>query len=173
MFVTYDKLAACIVLASRESLSAPFRAARVIQKWKIRWVISIPLESTRSTCGWSKWLDYCHTAFCAIGRRTPRSRHRALHWLMGGLAAWCIFEGIRFRRLWVFLSQRLLANDACNSKALRRWKAGQLIVLAMAEAVAWYGLVVRMVLQGTLRQASLFYAAGLFLLLLWTPRRGF
>jgi hypothetical protein len=108
-----------------------------------------------------------------VHRDQGTGRWTSLRWLMGGLAAWCIFEGFRFRRLWVFPSQRLLANDACNSKALRRWKAGQLIVLAMAEAVAWYGLVVRMVLHGTLRQASLFYAAGLFLLLLWTPRRGF
>jgi len=108
-----------------------------------------------------------------VGRDHGRDRWTSLDWLMSGLATWCIFEGFRFRRLWVFPSQRLLANDAGNSKALRRWKAGQLIVLAMAEAVAWYGLVVRMVLHGTLWQASVFYAVGLFLLLLWTPRRGF
>lgn len=107
-----------------------------------------------------------------VGRYQGSGRWTSLHWLMSGLAAWCIFEGFRFRSLWVFPSQRLLANDAGNSKALRRWKAGQLIVLTMAEAVAWYGLVVRMVLHGTLWQASLFYAVGLFLLLLWTPRRG-
>ena len=55
-----------------------------------------------------------------VHRDQGTGRWTSLHWLMGGLAAWCIFEGFRFRRLWVFLSQRLLANDACNSKALRR-----------------------------------------------------
>ena len=92
---------------------------------------------------------------------------------MGGLAAWCIFEGIRFCRLWVFLVPAVVGKRCMQFQSPEKVESRALIVLAMAEAVAWYGLVVRMVLQGTLRQASLFYAAGLFLLLLWTARRGF
>ena len=53
---------------------------------------------------------------------------------------------------------------------LRQAEVGQIIGLAMAEGVVQWGLVVRMILGGALWQASSFYAAGLFLLLLWAPR---
>ena len=64
----------------------------------------------------------------------------------------------------------MLVKDSSNLKALRQWKAGQIVGMAFAEAIVFYGVVVRMVLDGTLRQASSFFVAGLLLLLLWTPR---
>ena len=63
-----------------------------------------------------------------------------------------------------------LANDAASSKGLKQWEAGNLIGLLMAAGVAGWGLVIRFVLRGAVWQAMLFYAAGIFLLLLWTPR---
>ena len=67
-------------------------------------------------------------------------------------------------------SMGALQNDPANPKSLQQWQAAQIIGMAFAEAVVFYGVVVRMVLGGTLWQAAPFYAAGLFLLLLWTPR---
>ena len=92
------------------------------------------------------------------------------HWLAAGLALWSAFGGFRHRHRLLFRSEQAAAKDASNPKALKQWEAGNLIGLASAESLVLWGLVVRMVLGGALWQASFFYAVGLFLLLLWTPR---
>jgi len=92
------------------------------------------------------------------------------HWVMAGLALWAVFGGFQIRGRAIRRSEEALARDTSNPKALRQWQAGQIIGMAFAEAIVFYGAVVRMVLGGTLWQASPFYAAGLFLLLLWSPQ---
>jgi hypothetical protein len=67
-------------------------------------------------------------------------------------------------------SKSTLAKDASDPRAAKQWQAGQLVALAIAENIALWGLLVRMAVGGALWQASLFYAASLALLLLWTPR---
>lgn len=91
------------------------------------------------------------------------------HWVMTGLALYAALGGFFLRRKLMRRSEEALAKDASNPKALKQWQAGHLIGFASAEAIVIWGVVVRMVLGGALWQASLFYAAGLFLLL-WTPR---
>lgn len=98
------------------------------------------------------------------------SNWRFWHWVMAGLALWAVFGGSQVRGRAIRRSERLLASDSSNPKALRQWQAGQIIGMAFSEAIVLYGVVVRMVLDGTLWQASPFYAAGLVLLLLWTPQ---
>jgi F0F1-type ATP synthase membrane subunit c/vacuolar-type H+-ATPase subunit K len=105
-----------------------------------------------------------------IGREPGSSDWTLRHWLVMGLALWAALGGFRFRRRMIHRSEEALAEDASNPKALKQWEAGNVVVLAMAESIVLWGLVVRMVLGGALWQASLFYAAGLLLLLLWTPR---
>jgi|SRR5277367_3201254 len=92
------------------------------------------------------------------------------HWLMTGLALYAVLGGFFLRRKLMRRSEEALAKDASNPKALKQWQAGQLIGFACAEAIVLYGVVVRMVIGGALWQASLFYAVGLLLMLLWTPR---
>jgi F0F1-type ATP synthase membrane subunit c/vacuolar-type H+-ATPase subunit K len=92
------------------------------------------------------------------------------HWVMTGLALYAVVVGFLFRRRLISRSEEALAKDASDPKAIKQWQVAQIIGMSSAEAVVLYGLVVRMVLGGTLRQASFFYAVGLFLLLLWTPR---
>jgi hypothetical protein len=53
---------------------------------------------------------------------------------------------------------------------LKQWEAGCLIGFAFSESVVCWGVVLRMALGAAFWQASLFYAAGFFLFLLWTPR---
>jgi hypothetical protein len=87
------------------------------------------------------------------------------HWLVAGLALWAVSGGFHLRRR---LAHR--SGEASRKRAsLKQWEAGQITSLAMAEGVAWWGLVVRIVLGGVFWQASLFYTTALFLLLLWTP----
>jgi F0F1-type ATP synthase membrane subunit c/vacuolar-type H+-ATPase subunit K len=92
------------------------------------------------------------------------------HWLVTGLALWRALGGFRLRPRLLHRSEQLLTNDASNPKALKQWEAANFIGLASAESVVLWGSVVRMVLGGALWQGLLFYAAGLVLLLLWTPR---
>ncbi|MGA3107035.1 MAG: hypothetical protein ABSD53_21325 [Terriglobales bacterium] len=92
------------------------------------------------------------------------------HSLAVGLALWSALAGFRLRRRLLHRSESPLADDPSNPKALRQWQAGQIIGMAFAESIVWWGLTLRMVFGGTFWQAALFYATGLFLLLLWTPR---
>ena len=92
------------------------------------------------------------------------------HWLMTSLALYAALAGFFLRRKLMRRSEEALSKDATNPKALKQWQAAHLIGFASAEAIVIWGVVVRMVLGGALWQASLFYVAGLFLLLLWTPR---
>ena len=105
-----------------------------------------------------------------IGRNPGSNDWTLRYWVVTGLALWTALGGFRVRRRVIFRSSQALAKDSSNPKALRQWEVGHVIGLAMAEGVVQWGLVVRMVLGGALWQASLFYAAGLLLLLLWTPR---
>ena len=92
------------------------------------------------------------------------------HWLTVGLALYAALVGFFFRRRLIHRSDEALAKDASDPKALKQWEVGHLIGMSMAEGIAIWGVVVRMVIGGTLWQASLFYATGVLLLLLWTPR---
>jgi hypothetical protein len=92
------------------------------------------------------------------------------HWLITGFALWAVLGAFHLRRKLLNRSRQALAKDASDPKGLKQWEVGHVISLAMAGGVAMWGLVVRFVLVGALWQASLFYAAGVFLLLLWTPR---
>lgn len=92
------------------------------------------------------------------------------HWIMAGLALYSGGVGFFFGGRLIARSEETLAKTASNPKVLKQWEAGHLIRLASAEAIAVWGVAVRMFLGGTLWQASLFYAVGLLLLMLWTPR---
>lgn len=100
----------------------------------------------------------------------PGSRWSSWHSLMVALAIMLALEGFRFRRRNLASAAAVLARDPGNPEALSRWAAWQTICLMMAVAVAGYGVLMRVFLRGTLWEALLFYVAGLFLLLLWTPR---
>ena len=92
------------------------------------------------------------------------------HWMVTGFAFYAAWVGFSFRPRLLRRAMETLATDPDSSKGLKQWKAGNGIALLMAAGVAGWGLVIRFVLHGALWQASLFYAAGIFLLLLWTPR---
>lgn len=94
------------------------------------------------------------------------------HWAMTGLALYAVLVGFFVGRKLTRRSEEAFIEDPSNPKAFKLWEIGHLIRLASAEAVAVWGAAVRILLGEALWQASFFYAAGLFLLLLWTPRMG-
>jgi F0F1-type ATP synthase membrane subunit c/vacuolar-type H+-ATPase subunit K len=92
------------------------------------------------------------------------------HWVVTSVALCIVFAGSRFRRRVLARAATALAKDASDPKVLKQWEAGHVVVMAFAENIALWGLVVRLVLGGALWQASLFYSVSLILLLYWTPR---
>ena len=92
------------------------------------------------------------------------------HWLITGMALWGVLGAFRLRRKLLDRSRQALTKEVSDPKGLKQWEAGHILSLSMALGVAVWGLLIRFVLVGARWQASLFYAAGIFLLLLWTPR---
>lgn len=67
-------------------------------------------------------------------------------------------------------AEQALRSQPDDALALARWRAGNIVSFALAEAVALYGLALRM-MGATLLQALPFYAGAAALLLIFTPRR--
>jgi len=77
----------------------------------------------------------------------------------------------------LFLRLRLLSAAAeqlrlpsTDASALNRWHMLQIVNFALCESIGLYGFVLRF-MGASLSQAAGFYAGGIFLMLLSTPRR--
>lgn len=99
-----------------------------------------------------------------------RSDWTTWHWVITGFALYGVVIGFLYGKKLLHRTEDSLEKDGANSRTLKRWQAAHFVGMAGAESVAIWGVVDRMVLGGTFWQASLFYATGLFVLLLWTPR---
>jgi tellurite resistance protein TehA-like permease len=114
--------------------------------------------------------------YCLITERTLE--HGSLHsapnpTMFYGIALVAVFivtSIFSFRRKFVLNSETTLVTKPADAKALRRWRAGYLVVYASSEAVALYGVVLRF-MGFTLSQVLPFYLAGFVLLLFFAPRR--
>ena len=73
------------------------------------------------------------------------------------------------RKILVERSAVALSAQPDDPVALVRWKTGQLITYALAEAIALYGIVLHFLGFNTL-QVSPFFLAGFFLILIFAPR---
>lgn len=74
------------------------------------------------------------------------------------------------RRMLAGKAEEVLRLHSEDAAALGRWRAGQLVGFALAESVALYGLVLR-ILGGSLRDAAPFYGGAALLLLVFWPKR--
>ena len=90
----------------------------------------------------------------------------ALAAMGAGLAAGAFI----LRRMWVESAEERLRLAPDDTAALNRWRAGHITTFALAEAIALYGLVLR-VLGAPFLHAAGFYAIAVLLLLMFTPRR--
>jgi hypothetical protein len=73
-------------------------------------------------------------------------------------------------RLFVLHSEALLAAQPDDAAALGRWRSGFIITYGLSEAVALFGLVLR-IMGFSLSEVAPFYLVGFVLLLLFSPRR--
>jgi hypothetical protein len=74
------------------------------------------------------------------------------------------------RRTLVRQSESMLATRPGDALTLNRWRAGYIMTYALSEAIAMFGLVLR-ILGFSLSQVLSFYVAGFALLLFFGPRR--
>ena len=74
------------------------------------------------------------------------------------------------RRWFVVPAEAALAKQVEDRKALGRWQMGYIITYALSEAVALFGLVLRMI-GFSLSQVATFYVVGLILMMFFGPRR--
>ena len=74
------------------------------------------------------------------------------------------------RRTLVLQSAAALAARPSDVATLNRWRAGYVMTYALSEAIAMFGLLLR-VIGFSLSQVASFYLAGFILLLFFGPRR--
>lgn len=86
------------------------------------------------------------------------------------LAASTVFVLFFLRRLLVRRAEPALAGSSVDNTALARWRTGVILTLALSEAIALYGFVLRM-LGFSLSEVAPFYVAGFTLMLFLGPRK--
>jgi len=74
------------------------------------------------------------------------------------------------RRTLVLQSAATLASRPNDVATLNRWRAGYIMTYALSEAIALFGLLLRLI-GFSLSQVASFYIAGFILLLFFGPRR--
>ena len=74
-----------------------------------------------------------------------------------------------FRRRVVQPAAERLGGNPEDSIAAGRWRSGVLVSLAFCESVVLFGLALRFIGAGW-NVCGVFYAAGIFFLLAWTPK---
>lgn len=74
------------------------------------------------------------------------------------------------RRTLVLQSATTLATRPNDAATLNRWRTGYVMTYALSEAIAIFGLILRLI-GFSLSQVASFYIAGFILLLFFGPRR--
>jgi hypothetical protein len=77
---------------------------------------------------------------------------------------------IRYAAFTVARAVPTLRVDPNDSGALKRWKAGDIVIYAMAETIAMFGVISRGLGFG-MSQVAPFFLAGFALILFFAPRR--
>jgi F0F1-type ATP synthase membrane subunit c/vacuolar-type H+-ATPase subunit K len=100
----------------------------------------------------------------------PRSTNSVLFYAIAAVAVAIVGAIFMFRRTMVARSEIALAAKPDDASALNRLRVGFILVFALCEAIAFYGLVLRF-LGCSFSQVVPFYLAGFLLLLYFAPRR--
>jgi hypothetical protein len=100
----------------------------------------------------------------------PRLNHSVLFYVLSLVTITIVGVILVVRRTLVLQSAEALAARPNDAATLGRWRAGHIMTYALSEAIAIFGLVLR-ILGFTLSQVASFYIAGFILLLFFGPRR--
>jgi hypothetical protein len=111
--------------------------------------------------------------YILVGELVPHAPHPInpiLFQALALIATSTVFVLFFLRRITVRRAEPALVGPAIDSNALARWRAGIILTLALAEAIALYGFVLRM-LGFSLSAVAPFYVAGCTLMLFLGPRK--
>jgi hypothetical protein len=114
-------------------------------------------------------------AFCVVvGERaalgTAAVPNRNFYFVLTLVALTTVGMAFAVWRLFVLRSEALLAAQPDEGATLGRWRSGFIITYGLSEAVALFGLVLR-IMGFSLSEVAPFYLVGFVLLLLFSPRR--
>jgi cytochrome b561 len=111
--------------------------------------------------------------YVAVGEgigSVPRLNNPVLFYVLSLVTITIVGVILVVRRTLVLQSAAALANRPNDSATLSRWRAGHIMTYALSEAIAIFGLVLRLI-GFSLSQVWSFYIAGFILLLFFGPRR--
>ena len=111
--------------------------------------------------------------YVVIGEVVPHSVHPinpVLFQALALLAASTVFALFFLRRMTVRRAEAALAGPSIDNAVLLRWRVGVILTLALSEAIALYGFVLRMI-GFSLSEVAPFYVAGFTLMLFLGPRK--
>jgi len=89
---------------------------------------------------------------------------------LGFVAISTISVGQTLRQRLVIATAVALVSDPENKTILRRWRAGNIVSFTFAESVMLFGVVLKF-LGERWNIVAIFFAVGLLMLLLWSPKR--
>jgi low temperature requirement protein LtrA len=111
-----------------------------------------------------------YAVIAELAHPAPRATTKAFFYIITGVALFAI-EGIFFfRRRKLKPSEKVLSVTPDDVAALKTWRTAYIVIYALCESVALYGVVLRFV-KFSLPQVAAFYIAGFVLLLYFSPRR--
>lgn len=105
-----------------------------------------------------------------VAQSVAPAPNRNLYFVLTLVAITTVGMIFAVRRLFVLRSEATLAAQPEDPEALNRWRSGYIVTYALSEAVALFGLVLR-ILGFTLSQVAPFYLVGFVLMLFFGPRR--
>jgi F0F1-type ATP synthase membrane subunit c/vacuolar-type H+-ATPase subunit K len=111
--------------------------------------------------------------YVIVGERVgtvPQLNHPVLFYVLSLVTITIVGVILVVRRTLVLQSAAALAARPNDAATLGRWRTGHIMTFALSEAVAIFGLVLRL-LGFSLSQVASFYVAGFILLLFFGPRR--
>lgn len=111
--------------------------------------------------------------YVVIGERlgmVPRLSDPTMFYVLSMATVTIVGVILVVRRTLVAQSSGILRSRPNDAATLGRWRAGYVLTYALSEAIALFGLVLRMI-GFSLSQVAPFYIAGFILLLFFGPRR--
>ena len=100
----------------------------------------------------------------------PKESDPVLFYAIAGLALSVIVVAVVIRLVFIPKQANALATKPDDVATFRRWQALHIVLYALCEAIALYGLVLRFVGFG-FSSVALFYLAGFLLMLVFPQKR--
>lgn len=105
-----------------------------------------------------------------LTRESTKEISREIYSALAIGGAGLVGAALAVRQMMVGRAFAMLQTQPNDALAMARWRTGYIIIFAACEAVVLFGFLARF-MGATAVEAAPFYAAGIFLLLLFYPRK--